>query len=145
MISKFVYPATVEADEDGFFLATFPDIPEAGTDGKTKQEALAGAQDSLIAALGGYIKLKRDIPPPSEPTPSKHAVSLPSLVTAKLVLYQAMRDAKMTQVALGKRLGVTESIVRRMLDLDHRSHIGQIENALAVLGKRLIVEVRDAA
>lgn len=75
MISKYVYPATVEVDEDGFFLVTFPDVPEAGTDGKTEQESLAGAQDSLIAALGGYIKLKRDIPPPSQPHSSQRESS----------------------------------------------------------------------
>jgi hypothetical protein len=35
--------------------------------------------------------------------------------------------------------------VRRLLDLDHRSDIGQIEAALATLGKRLEITVRDAA
>lgn len=145
MISSYFYPATVADDEEGFFLVTFPDIPEAGTDGKTEQEALAGAQDSLIAALGGYVQLQRDIPLPSERQPAQHLVSLPSLTTAKLVLYQSMRNAKMTRAALGERLGIRESIVRKILDLDHRSHIGQVEAALAVLGKRLVVAVRDAA
>ena len=56
-----------------------------------------------------------------------------------------MREAKTTNVALAKRLGVAENAVRRLLDLDHRPHIGQIEAALAVFGKRLVVEVRDAA
>ncbi len=51
----------------------------------------------------------------------------------------------MTRVALGKRIGVSEGAVRRLLDLDHRSHIGQVETALAALGMRLVVEVRDAA
>jgi antitoxin HicB len=56
-----------------------------------------------------------------------------------------MRDSRITRVALGKRLGVSEGTIRRLLDIDHRSHIGQIEAALAVFGKRLVVEVQDAA
>jgi hypothetical protein len=35
--------------------------------------------------------------------------------------------------------------VRRLLDIDHVSTLAQIEAALAALGKRLMVEVRDAA
>ncbi len=56
-----------------------------------------------------------------------------------------MRDAKITRVELGNRLGVSEGAVRRLLDLDHRSHIGQVDAALTLLGKHLVVEVQDAA
>jgi hypothetical protein len=42
-------------------------------------------------------------------------------------------------------LGLSEGAIRRLLDLDHRSHIGQIDAALAALGKRLVVQVDDAA
>ena len=56
-----------------------------------------------------------------------------------------MRNSRITRVALGKRLGVSGRTIRRLLDLDHRSHIGQIDTTLASLGKRLVVEVQDAA
>jgi hypothetical protein len=36
-------------------------------------------------------------------------------------------------------------VVRKLLDLDHRSHIGQIEAALANLGIRREVVARKAA
>ena len=125
-------------------MAQFPDVPEALTQGVDETDALEQANDCLVAALGAYIELRRDIPPPS-PARGRPTVTLPPLVAAKLALYQAMREAKTTNVALAKRLEVTENVVRRLLDLDHRSHIGQIEAALAVFGKRLVVEVRDAA
>jgi hypothetical protein len=35
--------------------------------------------------------------------------------------------------------------MRQLLDLDHRSELGQIEAALTALGKRLKITVRDAA
>jgi hypothetical protein len=40
---------------------------------------------------------------------------------------------------------VPEPSVGRLLDLDHRSHIDQIETALRSLGKRLEVTVQGAA
>lgn len=142
-MSRYTYPVTFEPDEDTV-IAQFPDVPEAHTQGADETDALYQANDCLIAALGAYIELRRDIPRPS-PARGRLVVTVPPLAAAKLALYQAMREANMTNVALAKRLGVTETVVRRLLDLDHRSHIGQIESALAVFGKRLVVEVRDAA
>jgi antitoxin HicB len=69
---------------------------------------------------------------------------LPILVTAKLALYEAMRTGKVTNVELARRLGISEGAVRRLVDLDHRSHIGQIETALAALGHRLVVDIHAA-
>ena len=116
----------------------------AHTQGTTEAEALAEAPDCLIAALGGAIEAKQDIPAPS-PARDRPTATLPPLVAAKIALYQAMREAGLSNVRFAKRLGVAENTVRRLLDLDHRSHIGQLEAALAVLGKRLTIEVRDAA
>jgi antitoxin HicB len=144
MTTQYVYPATVEVDEAGFYLVTFPDVPEAGTDATTREEALAEAQNALIAALGGYIEGRRDIPAASRATPDQVAVYLPPLVAAKLALYQAMREEGITNVELGRRLGISEGAVRRLLDLDHRSHISQVEGALEILGRRLVVSVEAA-
>lgn len=143
-MSKFVYPATIEVDTAGFYLVTFPDVPEAGTDAESREEAIHEAPDSLIAALGGYMEAKRAIPQPSKIEREHVRVVLPILATAKLVLYEVMRTGGVTNVELGRRLGISEGAVRRLVDLDHRSHIGQIETALAALGHRLLVEVHAA-
>ena len=124
-------------------LASFPDVPEALTEGATEREALAEARDCLIAALGGYIEGRRDIPRPS-PGRGHPLVALPALVAAKIALYRAMRERGLGNAALAKRLGTVEGTVRRLLDLDHRSHIGQVEAALHVLGQRLVVATRAA-
>jgi predicted RNase H-like HicB family nuclease len=34
-MSPLRYPATVKVDTAGFYLVTFPDVPEAGTDANT--------------------------------------------------------------------------------------------------------------
>ncbi len=142
---KLAYPVDLLPQADGSFLVSFPDIPEALTDGTTTDEALSEAVDCLIAALGGYINDRRNIPEPSQPKKGQQTVIVPPLVSGKLALYQTMHEAQITRVALGNRLGVSEGTVRRLLDLDHRSHIGQVDAALSILGKRLVVEVQDAA
>jgi antitoxin HicB len=49
------YPATIEQDEDGQFIVSFRDVPEALTSGETLEEALAEAVDCLVVALDGYV------------------------------------------------------------------------------------------
>ena len=143
MHQRLAYPVEVTRDS-GVYLAEFPDVPEAHTQAATQPEALAESVDALIAALGGYIEARRDLPRPSMAR-DRATVSLPPLVAAKLALYQAMREAGATNVALAKRLGAAENAVRRLVDLDHRSHIGQIAEALALFDKRLTVTVDDVA
>ena len=130
-----------EPQASGGVLAQFIDVPEAHSFGATEAEAGgANALDCLIAALGGYIKLGREIPRPS-PARGRPVVILPPLVAAKLALYQAMRAEGVTRTDLARRLGVQENAVRRLLDLDHRSHLDQVDRALAALGRRLEVRV----
>ena len=139
---RLAYPVRLETLE-GTVLVSFPDVPEALTEGATRAEALSEAADCLVAALGGYVNERRAIPRPS-PARGRPLVELPVLAAAKLALYQAMIEQKLSNVALAKRLGTVEGAVRRLVDLDHRSHIGQVESALEVLGRRLVVEVRAA-
>lgn len=140
----FCYPATVKVDEAGFHLVTFPDVPEAGTDAETYEEALCESVDALVAALGGYVHGRRPIPKPSKAKPRQVMITLPTLVAAKLALYEAMHESDISNVELGRRLGISEGAVRRLLDLDHRSHIGQVEAGLQALGQHLVVDVQAA-
>lgn len=105
---KFEYPLNIAEQDDGSYLVAFPDIPEALTDGETVNEAMSEASDCLIAALGGCIKENRYIPKPSLAEPGQKTIVLPPLVSAKVALYQAMREADVTCVEIGKRLGVSE-------------------------------------
>jgi antitoxin HicB len=137
------FPYQFEPQEGGV-LVQFIDVPEAHTIGATEGDAGDHALDCLIAALGGYIKLGRDIPKASPPR-RRPVVILPPLVAAKLALYAAMHADRITRTALAHRLGLQENAVRRLLDLDHRSHIDQLDRALAALGKRLEVRVLEPA
>ena len=139
---RFVYPYETDL-EDGFILVQFPDIPEALTNVAPGEDEAYITHDCLIAVLGIYIEDRNPIPRPS-PIRNRPVVTLDALESAKLALAQAMMDQGISNVALAKRLGVTEAIVRRLLDLDHRSHIGKVEQALKILGKRLQISVKAA-
>ena len=126
-------------------VATFPDVPEAHTVGNDEAEALRRAPDALETALAIYVDERRDLPRPARPRKRQRMVALAPMAAAKLAIYQAMRDQGVTQVALARRIDCDPKDIRRLLDLMHHSRLDRLEAALAALGKRLVIEVRDAA
>ena len=137
---RYVYPCVLHPEEGGGFWVSFPDVPGANTGGGTREEALLMAEDALVAALGGYYRLGKDIPLPSALEEGQESVRLEPIAAAKVALNSAMRRSRMTNVALAKQLGLTESTIRKLRDPDHRSHISTIERALRLVGLTLIVE-----
>ncbi len=75
----------------------------------------------------------------------QYPVSVPLYLAPKLALYLAMRHARMRNTELAKRLGVSETVVRRMLDPKHNTKPERIQAALASLGTRIVVSFEDAA
>jgi len=141
---QFIYSYTVFQSEDGAWQVRFPDVPEALTEGADAAEAHTLAPDALLAALGGLMKQRRDIPHPSS-AEDRTVCIVPMLPAAKLALYQAMRERGMNNVALARELGLLEGEVRRMLDLDHPTKIATVETALRWFGRQMASEVRYAA
>jgi len=135
------YPVILTQEGDSI-IAEFPDVPEAMTVGSDKDNALTWAQDALVVALSGYLDERRDIPRPSKLKAGQNAVALPPLVASKLAIYQAMRDQGVTQAKLAESLHCDARHVRRLLDLDHHSRLDLIDEALHVLGKKLIVDIQ---
>jgi len=140
---RYAYPFEMEPQPEGGFTVTFPDIPEDIKEGDTSREARARAEDALVTALSFYTDDARPLPAPSAAR-GRPVAMVPPLVAAKLALHDAMLAAGISNVELGRRLGLDEKAVRRLRDPLHRSHIGQIEAALRLLGKRLEVRVLEA-
>jgi len=139
------YPVKLTHDDNGTILASFPDVPEAITFGDTRQDALKRAGQALEAALKIYIDDQKDIPVPRASRRHSPFVVLPALSAAKVALYQAMRAAGLSSVNLAKQLNCSSSQVSRLLDLNQTSPVNRIEDALAALGKRIDLVIRDAA
>ncbi|MCL4853129.1 MAG: hypothetical protein KJZ78_17350, partial [Bryobacteraceae bacterium] len=72
-------------------------------------------------------------------------VPVPLWIAGKLGLYLAMYEKGMNNSELARRLGVGETVVRRMLDPDHDTKTQKLQAALEILGKRIVVGVEDAA
>ena len=73
MQEQFAYPARVHRDKAGFFLVTFPDFPEAATDGESLDESLRYASDALEEAIAGRIN--RGEYPSRSPAPRKTGIT----------------------------------------------------------------------
>ena len=140
------YPATFLRERDGRgFHVRFPDLPEALTSGDDLPDTLAQAQDCLAEAIAGRIARGDAVPRPSRSKRGQHLISVPLYLAPKLALYLAMRERGIANVELARRLGVSETVVRRMLNPRHATKSEKIQAALAALGKRIVVTFEDAA
>jgi predicted RNase H-like HicB family nuclease len=59
------YPVELTPAEEGGFVVTFPDVPEAITQGDTLEEAITQSVPALEAALSFYTEAGRPLPVPS--------------------------------------------------------------------------------
>jgi antitoxin HicB len=141
----FAYPARLSVGRDGRVLVEFVDLPRVATDGKDKREALEEAMDALGSDLSIRLSRREEIPVPSRAKRGCRMVPVPLWLAPKLALFVAMRDQQVNNSELARRLGVHERVVRRMMDPQHATKAEKIQAALAVLGKQMTVEVRDAA
>ncbi len=137
---RYAYPVKLARDEDGHYLATARDVPEALTGAASRGACLQAMSEALGAALAGYSLAGSPCPVPSRPGPGEYIVPVAPLVAAKLVLRSAMQMQGVSNVALAERLGVSEGLVRRLVNPDHASRLDGVLQALAVLGHSLIIE-----
>ncbi|HTZ00697.1 MAG TPA: type II toxin-antitoxin system HicB family antitoxin [Xanthobacteraceae bacterium] len=137
----FGYRYKLERQKNGWWLVRFPGIPEALTEGETETEARRNAVDCVIAALEGYLKAGRPLPRHGAGRSGLHRAVLPSLVTAKLAVYETMRSRGWSKLRLAKELGMPENSVRRLLDLRHSSHLWVIDEALAKMNSELAIDL----
>jgi antitoxin HicB len=141
---RYSYPATLTPQPEGGFTVTFEDVPEAISEGEDREAALVAALDALVAALGFHVNESEPLPVPSA-AHGPPLVPVPALVAAKLALHEAIAATPgMTASGLARALDADPKAVRRLLDLDHRSHIGEVEAALSCLGIRIEVAARAA-
>ena len=144
---RYIYPCNIDLDEEELketgrqaYCVTFPDLPEAISGGWCWDEAVEMAEDVLGLCLAHYCVHEGYIPTPSLPTEGQVLIPVPPLVAAKLIINSAMRENGITKQNLGKKLGLEEDAVRKLLDPNYRTHFTQVERALRAVGRSLIVE-----
>ncbi|WP_322053798.1 type II toxin-antitoxin system HicB family antitoxin [Paraburkholderia bannensis] len=135
------YPARFEPAEEGGFVVTFRDIPEAISQGENLEEARSEGADALLTAMDFYFEHKRPVPPPSKLKKGEELVALPASASAKVLRLNELVTQKVTAAELARRLGTRPQEVNRIIDVSHATKIDTIAAALEALGKRLVVSV----
>lgn len=140
----FEYPVKLthaqKTGEKGYTV-TFPDVPEAITEGDTAAEALVNAVDALETALSFYVEEGKDLPRPSAAR-GRRTIRPRLIGILKLAIYTEMRAKAIRKVDLKARMGTTNAGIDRLLDLTHDSRLDQLETALQVLGKDVDLHLR---
>jgi antitoxin HicB len=123
-----------------FIVVSFPDIPEAHTQGIDHAEALEMAKEALELSMEFYFEDNRPVPMPSRPKRGQAVVELPPSLAAKVLLLNEMLHQRVRPAELARRIGTTKQEVNRLTDLKHSTKIDRIDVALRALGKRLFLE-----
>lgn len=145
---RFAYPIEVRAmapDEGGGFLVEFPDWGGAVTDGRDMAEALVNARDCLEEMIAYRLRRREPIPEPS-PAGNRRLVEPEAGLALKAALWLALQGQGVTLDELARRLGdLSEAQADRLLNPRLKAQPELIHRSLAALGKRVVVELEDAA
>ena len=135
---RFTYPMKLTPDkDDGGYIVTCRDLPEAITQGESIQDALTEAADCLEEAIAARIDDRRDIPEPSALERNERAVSVPTSMALEAAVYLAVREAGIGNSELARLMKLDDKEARRMLDPRHPTKLPRIEAALSALGRQV--------
>ena len=137
----FAYPADLKSDPGGGFVVTFPDLPDAVTQGEDREDAVAMAADCLAETIGARIAERADVPAPSPARPGQVQVAVPVHVAVKAALYVAMRQQAVSTSGLARALDQQPVQVRRLLDPGRASSLKHIDRALSAMGRSVRVSL----
>ena len=140
--NSFAFPARIKPDRAGRFFVSFPDLPDALTDGATRAEALEQASDALGTALAERVRRNEAIPAPRARAAGLVLVRPSAYVVAKVALNLVFRDGDVPAAELARRLRCDTKEVWRILNPAHPTKLPRIEQALAALGHHLEVAVK---
>jgi antitoxin HicB len=144
-MKAYAYRALFEpGDRRGNVVVTFPDVPEAITQGRDETEARAMAEEALGLALLSYLERGKRLPKPRAKGRGHVEIALAPDVAAKLAVLEAFAAGGISKSELARRIGRDEKEVRRILDPKHPTKLPALTATLRALGKRLVVGVIEA-
>ena len=144
-MQSFMFHAEFEKGARRGIVVSFPDVPEAITQGDDMEDARVMAEDALGLALLTYPERGLPLPKPRARGKGLIAVAVAPDMAAKLAVLEAFRTADITKSELARRIGKNEKEVRRILDPRHATKLATLTEALNALGHRLVVGMEKAA
>jgi len=140
------YAALFDPAEEGGFVITIPAFGWGVSQGDTEQEAREMASALLQTLVQEHIRRGEPLPLPSKVRGRKYRmICLPALQNAKAELYIAFKGSGIRKAELARRLGIPKTTIDRLFDFNRHTRLDQLEAAFRVLGKRLSVEIQEAA
>src|SRR5258708_39877811 len=104
MMRSFTYAAEFEQGDKRGIVVSFPDVPEAITQGDDMADARTQAEEALGLALLTYPQRGLPLPRAKTRGPKLTAIAVAPAVAAKLAVLEAFRDAHITKTELARRL-----------------------------------------
>ena len=139
----YQYPAVFTPSDEGGFVITFPDVPEAITQGETVEQCINEASDALEESIIGRINTRKEVPAPSAQQSGQYLIPVPAQTALKAALYEEVRLREWSNVQLASEIGIDEKEVRRLLNPHHSSKLPRIEEILERVGKRVVIQIED--
>lgn len=134
------YAALLEAQPEGGFTVTFPDIPEAITEGDTREEALFHAVDVLTLCLEERIE-SGDTLPMASTVEGGVWVEPSAAVQAAVAVRTARQEQGRTLSDLARSLGTSWAAAQKLESPRANPTIKQLERTASALGKRLVLSM----
>lgn len=141
---SYIYRADFERGTRRGYVVSFPDVPEANTQGRDMADARAMAEEALGLALLSYPMRGLPLPKSRASAAKLVPIAIAPDVAAKLALLEAFNAAGISKSELARRIGKDEKEVRRILDPKHPTKLPALVASLRALGKRLVVGVMEA-
>ncbi|MEN8236012.1 MAG: type II toxin-antitoxin system HicB family antitoxin [Pseudomonadota bacterium] len=134
------YGCVIKQDDDGIYVVSFPDMPEAITQGETLEEALFNAAEVLNLTIEGRIDEGMEIPEPSHGE-FTHILYPSARIQAALLIRFSRGDHSLAELA--RALETSWPSVARLEDPTHWPTLRQLDKAAKALGKKLVINLED--
>jgi antitoxin HicB len=144
-MKTYIYRALFKpGDRRGNIVVSFPDVPEAITQGRGAADARTMAEEALGLALLSYLERGKSLPKQRSKGRGLVGIAVAPDVAAKLAVLESFAAVGISKSELARRIGKDEKEVRRILDPKHPTKLPALTAALRALGKRLVVGVMEA-
>lgn len=137
---KIEYPAIFDPAAEGGYTITFPDFPEAISEGDTLEEANFNAIEVLDLTLKSRMEDNEAIPLPHIGSGEHvHMIAPDVNIQAALLIKLNRGEKKFSDLA--RSLGTSWPAVSRMEDPKHWPSLRQLDKMAVALGKRLVLSL----
>jgi len=132
------YQAIFEPQEEGGFTVTFPDIPEAITEGNSREEALFNATEVLGLCLDVRMENNETLPNPTEIKGGEWITPEASIQVA-VALKQIRESQGKTLSDMARLMNTSWAAAQRLEHPKANPTLKQLDRAAAAIGKRLVL------